>query len=59
MLNEGQRRGQVVKNDLHLTGHGVVERRAGATVGNVRDESAGQIFKQLSLQVTDAARAGR
>ena len=59
MLNEGQRRGQVVKNDLHLTGHGVVERRAGAPVGNMRDEGAGQVFEQLSLQVADTARAGR
>ena len=46
------------KAKQHLDRHHVIQRRAGAAVGNVRDEGAGHALVQLHQQVADAARAG-
>jgi hypothetical protein len=52
---KGSAEGHVVEDDRHLAGYRVVERGAGAPIGDVGNENARQAFEQLGLQVADAA----
>ncbi len=58
-LDVRQRRGQVVEEHLHLPAERVVQRRAGAAVGNVRQVDLGRVLEGLADEVAQAAHARR
>jgi hypothetical protein len=53
------RRAQAVEHQVDLAGDQVLQRRAGAAVGDVRDEGLGLQLEQLAGQVVRGAVAGR
>ena len=58
-LDEGQGRGQVVEDDGHLARHRIVERRARAPVGHMRERQPRAAGHQLHQHVAYGARARR